>query len=184
VPPTAHTRLPRWLRILRSRPRLLICNAVGVALTLLMPAAWVPDGPSRGLLGWNAGALLYLTLAWQMVRDAGIERMRQRALEQDEGRKLMLMLMLMLVLVAVLAAVGTQLSSVKDFHGVQKSLHIGLAAFTVLSAWAFTQTMFTLHYAHGFYAERHHHRADPLQFPGTADPDYADFFCFACVIGT
>jgi uncharacterized membrane protein len=44
--------------------------------------------------------------------------------------------------------------------------------------------MFTLHYAHGFYAERHHHRADPLQFPGTADPDYADFFCFACVIGT
>jgi hypothetical protein len=42
------------------------------------------DGLARAA-GWNAGALLYLTLAWQMVRDAARAH-APRALEQDEGR--------------------------------------------------------------------------------------------------
>jgi hypothetical protein len=68
----------------------------------------------------------------------------------------------------------------KDFHGVQKSLHIGLAAFTVLSAWRSRRrcSPCTMH-----TAERHHHALTRCSFRH-ADPDYADFFCFACVIGT
>ena len=59
-----------------------------------------------------------------------------------------------------------------------------LAAFTVFTAWLFTQVLFALHYAHDFYLCRVRGAQDPLTFPGTADPSYADFFHFACVIGT
>jgi uncharacterized membrane protein len=44
--------------------------------------------------------------------------------------------------------------------------------------------LFALHYAHDFYLARIRGEQDPLGFPGTPDPDYSDFFHFACVIGT
>ncbi len=54
----------------------------------------------------------------------------------------------------------------------------------MLTSWLFTQVLFAQHYAHDFYAARSHGGPDPLQFPGTPDPGYGDFFHFACVIGT
>ena len=83
---------------------------------------------------------------------------------------------------ALLSADG--LAAVKDLHGIDKTRHVALAAVTVVSAWLFTQTLFALHYAHDFHAARARGLPDALQFPGTEHPDYADFFYFACVIGT
>jgi uncharacterized membrane protein len=86
--------------------------------------------------------------------------------------------------VAVLLAVGTQLAQVKDMHGPARGAHMGLAALTVVTSWLFTQVLFALHYAHDFYLARLRGTPDPLQFPGTDEPTYSDFFYFACIIGT
>ena len=56
-----------------------------------------------------------------------------------------------------------------------------LAAFTIVLCWAFTHTMFALHYAHDFYDQRGPEGG--LTFPGNEKPDYWDFVYFSLVIG-
>jgi uncharacterized membrane protein len=172
-----------WLRALRARPRLLASIATGVALWLLLPLVGARHAESRVLLAWNGGALLYLALVAHLVTSDDHERMRQRALRQDEGR-LAILVLVVVAAAAVLLAVGSQLAAVKNIEGFARSLHIGLAALTVLTSWFFTQVLFALHYAHDFYVARLRGRGDPLTFPGTAEPHYLDFLYFACVIGT
>ena len=138
---------------------------------------------TSALLAWNACALLYLGLALYMVWGDDTESMRRRALTQDEG-SFVVLAGVVLGAAAVLLAVNTQLADAKGMHGMQRTLHIALAALTVISSWAFTQLLFALHYAHDFYLARARKQPDPLGFPGTADPRYGDFIYFACVIGT
>lgn len=173
----------RLLRLLVARPRLWSSIAVGVATYLALPEALVHHAEARVLLGWNACTLLYLGLALHMVRRSDSERIQRRALHQNEGRILVLT-MVVVAAIAVLLAIGSQLSALKAMHGLTKTLHASLAAITVISSWLFTQTLFGLHYAHDFYAARSRGQPDMLQFPGTADPTYGDFFYFAAVIGT
>ena len=61
-------------------------------------------------------------------------------------------------------------------------LYVALAIGTVVLSWAFTHTIFALHYAHEFYGE-HGARKSGLQFPGEGQPDYWDFIYFSFVIG-
>ena len=173
----------RTLRGLRARPRLLSAIGFGVVVFLLLPLSVARQPATRALVAWNAGALLYLALVgWLAWRDDA-QGMRRRALHQDEGRGAVLALVV-LSSAAVLLAVGSQLASVKDLHGTVRTLHIGLAAVTVVTSWLFIQSLFALQYAHDFYATRQRQHVDALQFPGTADPGYRDFLYFACIIGT
>jgi len=170
-------------RAFKVRPRLawsgLAGGAVWLAGTRLLPlpaAAWT-------LIAWNAGALLYLALAWEMTHRTEVQTIRARSADQDEGATAILGLVV-LGAAAVLLAVGTQLAQVKGLHGTSKVAHIALAGLTVLTSWFFTQALFAIHYAHDFYGARLRGEPDPLEFPGTPDPNYADFFYFACIIGT
>jgi uncharacterized membrane protein len=169
--------------IITARPRLWSSAALGLVAYLLLPDAVVQHATSRVLLAWNACAWTYLGLALHMVLRSDRHQMKRRAAQQSEGRVLVLT-MVVVAAVAVLLAVGSQLSNVKDLAASAKTPHILLAACTVLSSWLFTQTLLALNYAHDFYLARSVGHPDPLNFPGTADPTYGDFFYFACVIGT
>src|SRR5208282_440509 len=79
------------------------------------------------------------------------------------------------------------LHDLKDLRPAQAGVHVMLAALTILLSWFFMNTMFALHYAHGYYGD-----ADPssdyratggLVFPGHPEPDYWDFLYFSFVIG-
>lgn len=185
-PPRGARWLPHprhWAGLVHTRPRLWGSVAVGVALYFAIPTAWVQAYGSRGLLAWNGGALLYLLLAWRMARRADARGIAARALQQDEGR----VLVLLLVVAAagmVLLAIGSQLVAAAGLTGQLRSAHLGLAALTLATSWLFTQLLFALHYAHDFYAARQRGLPDVLDFPGTHEPLYSDFFYFACVIGT
>ncbi len=178
--------LPRHtilIRALVARPRLLISVAFGVAIALLLPQAIVQHAITRLIIGWNAGAILYLGLATQMMFGSNHERMRKRALRHDDGR----LAVLSLVVVAALMSIGAivaELAVVKDLHGTLRYAHAGLAGLTIVTSWAFTQVMFALHYAHDYYSAETNGSAGGLDFPGGHAPDYGDFFYFACVIGT
>ncbi len=172
-----------FVRILRGHARLWAAAASGAALYALLSLLRLGEPATRALLAWNAVAVLYLLLVLHMAWGASPALMQRRAVRQGEGRVLVLALVV-LAAVAVLLAVGSQLALVKALQGPARMPHIVLAAFTVLSAWLFTQALFAVSYAHDFYLARAIGRADVLLFPGTKEPTYGDFFYLACSIGT
>jgi uncharacterized membrane protein len=72
---------------------------------------------------------------------------------------------------------------VKDMAGWMKAGHLLLVAATVLSAWTFLQVMFGLHYAGVYFMPRKGGVAGGLEFPGTPQPGWMEFFYQAFVVG-
>lgn len=177
----SHWPLP--FQVVRARPRLATSALIGVLVACSLPESWVPHAITRAILGWNTGALLYLLLAAHMMFGGSHERMRLRAREQDEGRWVVLGTVMATAVVSLIAVV-IQLTVARDSHEAAKVFHIGLATLTIVTSWAFTQTMFALHYAHDYYLAEERGFPKGLEFPGNHPPDYGDFLYVACVIGT
>lgn len=173
----------RIYRQLRARPRLFIAAGLAIAVGALLPAELARHAVTRLLIAWNAGTWLYVLLAAVMMVRSSEHHMRWRAQIEDDG-KLAIMALVVVSGIASLVAIAGQLGVVKEAHGLAKLAHIALAGATVLSSWAFVQVMFTLHYAHDYYAAIARGLPPALQFPGDATPGYGDFFYFAAVIGT
>ena len=174
---------PLLLRLVVARPRLFACALIGVLTVLLLPASLARHEVTRLIIGWNFGAGLYLIFALRMMFWSSHERMRTRALQQDDGRLVILFLVVLAAIMSI-GAIVAELAVAKDMQAGQRTGHIVLAALTILSSWAFTQVMFALHYAHDYYANELRGNAGGLLFPGGHAPDYGDFLYFACVIGT
>ena len=174
---------PKLARIVLARPRLFACMLLGLVTAFAIPASQLAHPLTRGIVAWNACALAYLLLTWQMMFWSPEERMRERAVLHDDGRRLILALVV-LVAIGALAAIVAELSLAKGLHDSERYWHVALVVATLLSSWAFTQVMFATHYAHDFYAAQLRGAEGGLDFPGEPAPDYADFLYFACVIGT
>ncbi len=177
------TGLPVFLRFILSRPRLFSSILVGIMIAIFLPKSLALHDVTRAIIGWNIGAWLYLALAARMMFWTSHEKMRTRAIEQDDGKFVVLGMVIVAAVVSI-GAIVAELSVVKDMHGMLRSAHITLAILTILSSWAFTQVMFALHYAHNFYIAKERYNSGGLEFPGLTAPDYSDFLYFACVIGT
>lgn len=171
------------IKVIVARPRLFICILVGVFTASFLPQQWVQQLATKVIIGWNVGAGLYLILALRMMFWSTHERMRSRALTQDDGRVLVPLLVVTAALMCVTAIVA-ELALVKDLTGQLRHAHIALAALTIATSWAFTQIEFALHYAHDYYMTDADGTHGGLSFPGEPAPDYADFLYFASIIGT
>jgi uncharacterized membrane protein len=169
--------------MIRSRPRLFGSMLIGVTAVALIPDHLALHGITRAIIGWNVGTWIYLMLAAHMMFRTSPERIRTRALAQDDG-KFIVLGMVVVAAIASLGAIFAELAVVRDVHGMLRYAHISLTVLTILSSWVFTQVMFALHYAHEFYFAVANGRAGGLQFPGEMEPDYGDFLYFSCVIGT
>ena len=169
--------------VLRLRGRLLLMLAVVGVLGATLPVTWVPHALTRWLLAWDIGVALYVALATVMMWRSSHSHMRQRARQIDERGQVILAFVVVSA-IASLAAIGGELSLARQLHGAARSAHVALAGATVFIAWAFNQLMFTLHYAHQYYAALEQGSTPGLAFPQDDAPDYADFFYFAAVIGT
>lgn len=174
---------PRALRPIAARPRLFCGALIGVATLLILPSSLALHAITRVLIGWNVGVGLYLLLAAHLMFWSTHARMRSRALQQDEGRRLVLALVVTSALMS-LGAIVAELAVVSQMHGALRAGHIGLTVLTIVFTWAFTQVMFALHYAHDYYACELRGTPGGLLFPGGQAPDYGDFLYFSCVIGT
>lgn len=171
------------MRLILARPRLLSCFVTGIVTAWLLPPALAQQAVTKAIIGWNVGACLYLVLAARMMFWSSHARMKTRALQQDEGRILVLTFVVAAALMCI-GAIVAELAVVKELKGTLRYAHIMLAALTIASSWAFTQVMFALHYAHDYYATEVRGGHGGLDFPGGHAPDYGDFLYFACVIGT
>ena len=177
------TRFLAFLSFIFSRPRLFSSVLVGFIVAIFLPKSFALHEVTRAIIGWDVGALIYLALAAQMMFWTSPEKMRTRAIQQDNGKFLVLG-MVIVAAVVCLGAIIAELSVVKDMHGMLRTAHISLAILTILSSWTFTQVMFALHYAHNFYIAKEYSNSGGLEFPNLTTPDYTDFLYFACVIGT
>jgi uncharacterized membrane protein len=175
-----HDRRPKIVRIAKARPRLFIAVAIGLAViaALMLLTDW--RIACILLVGWDVCAGLYLALALHLMAKADVHRMRRQARLQDEGQIMILVLTAAAALVS-LAAIFVLLST---SHGNTRGMaDIILASVTILISWAFTHTMFALHYAHEYYDENGG-KGGGMQFPGgEREPDYWDFMYFSFVIG-
>ncbi len=174
---------PTFMRLIITRPILFSSILTGILVALLIPNDLASHKITRAIIGWNVGAFLYLILAARMMFWTTHEKIRTRAIAQDDGKYVVLGMVIVAAIVSI-GAIVAELSVVKDMHGMLRSAHVTLAILTILSSWAFTQVMFALHYAHDFYVAKDTGQSGGLAFPGSSTPDYSDFLYFACVIGT
>jgi uncharacterized membrane protein len=174
-----HRRLPKYLRIVRARPRLFMCGAFGLlVLAGLMFTNW--RIAVRLLVAWDVAVALYLALVLHLAVAADAHHIRRRARLQDESR----IAILVLTAVAALASLGAIFALLgSSGENTRRTIDLFLATITIVISWAFTHTMFALHYAHEFYDENGG-KGGGMSFPGDdAEPDYWDFLYFSFVIG-
>ena len=124
-----------------------------------MVAAYIPlqlgvdiREATRLLIAWNVGAWAFLILIVHMVTDPRREA-SVWSRPEDENQWVLVVLGIVASL-AAMAAIVWELGPVKTMAGWEKAGHLTLVGLTVLSAWAFLQVMFALHYA-GVYFQRH-----------------------------
>jgi uncharacterized membrane protein len=166
--------LRRWMRVVRARPRLFLSIVLGAVVGVFLPAEW--RVATRALVAWDVAIGLYLVLACQLMTNCDHNRIKLRSAHQDEGR----ITILVLVVASALASLFAILAELGGDH--RDPAHLVLAAVTILLSWAFTHTIFALHYAHEYYDEKTH-KGGGLNFPGADPPDYWDFMYFSFVIG-
>src|SRR3954447_1964493 len=176
-----NSRRPRsFWRLVRTRPRLFISAALGLAvLALTFPIFdWRPV--TKLLVGWNVGIGLYLILAFSLMARSDVHRIRRRAANQDEGS----IALLVLIVVAAMASLAAIFSELATTGGAARQpMQLLLATSTIVLSWAFIHSMFALHYAHEFYGNGRDGIVGGISFPDDNEPDYWDFCYFAFTIG-
>src|SRR5215470_17855888 len=137
--PAHPRRLPYVIRVIRARPRLFLSALGGAAVIGLLPADL--RFPTRLLIGWDVGVAVYLVLAYVLIAQSDVARIKRRAATQDDGR----FAILVLTAAAALASLGAIVAELGSAS--RQPMDLVLAALTIVLSWAFTHTMFALHYA-------------------------------------
>ena len=164
------------LRSLRARPRLSLSAAIFVLVAGALAWSGMEVAPAL-LLGFDAGAAVFLGGMLGLFNKASTQNMRQQARVQDAGRWGILWSAIGVTGV-VMVALGTELHAARS-GGV---LPLAVAGASIVLSWLFINVMFALHYAHGFYGD-YGSQHQGLDFPGKNEPDYWDFAYFSIVIG-
>lgn len=160
----------------RGRPRLMASVGVFVLAVGLMLALGTRPVLAL-LLGFDVATLIYMILLAMLFNDATPQVMRTQACQQDSGRWGFLWAAIFLSVI-VMVSLGAELHGERE-GGTPAYV---LAAVSIVLSWLFMNSMFALHYAHGYYGDYGKKHAG-LEFPDTPQPDYWDFAYFAIVIG-
>jgi uncharacterized membrane protein len=179
-----HRKVPA---IVRLHIRLVVSALIGVALFgVLMQLGQPARITTRALIAWNVGAICYLaTVLWLVLR-CNLDRLRERAAEDDEGAPLILVITVVAAVVSLIS-IFAELGAARADKGGWLSPALALS--TVIVSWLLIQSIYAIHYAHEFYGEAEGGLKGGLKFPADgpdADeqhPEYWDFIYFSFVIG-
>jgi uncharacterized membrane protein len=165
------------IRQLAHHSRLLLSAATASVVFFLLPDHWA--ALTRLLVSWNVGVPLFLILAFRLMTGLNAQQIGDRYKEEDETAPVILCISVVGAILAVVSIVAF-LSMLHRVSPAERSLHIALAALTVVDSWILIPTMFTLHYADMFYSATPDDR--PLRFPDTSLPVFWDFAYFSFTI--
>jgi uncharacterized membrane protein len=176
-----------FMRILRSfdaHQRVLAAIAVGAVVFL--STSGLHRLALQIILTWNAFAFTIILLCWIRIIFTDVRTVLRSAKLQDAGRTAIFLFVIAAACTS-LFAVAVQLGTAKGLHGRALTGHILLAAGTVVCSWFLVHTVFTMHYAHGYYRQAETaggiEKGHGLDFPGKREPDFLDFAYFSFVIG-
>jgi uncharacterized membrane protein len=171
--------MKRLGRHLRAHPQLLSALVAGIAVAWLVPG--LVRITERVIVGWNAGAWLYLALVGAMMWRADQSQLKRIAVAHAEGATVALGIVIAASLCTVVALV-LELTAIKA-QGLQESwAYMLLAASTMTCSWLMLPVIFALNYASQYY-----HRTQPggLHFPAAEagfEPNYSDFLYLSFAI--
>ena len=155
-------------------PRFLIFVALLVAG---MGAAVPLLGAGRGIMAaFDVASTVFLLSLAPLFRHGEAAQMRKTSQANDANRTLLLGFTAVVTLV-ILVAVGAVVKESQD------ALATTLVVATLVLAWLFSNVIYTLHYAHLYYASDGGGDAGGLSFPECDQPDYWDFFYFSVTLG-
>jgi uncharacterized membrane protein len=167
-----------------ARHRLVLGLVAGV-LVFLISRGYLRFA-SAEIAGWNAFAVVILTLDWLTIWTTPLRKIRELAQQQDLSRFL-IFLFVVVTACAALFAVGFLVSVKKSQTGTHFGIHVMLTLSTVIFSWMLVHTVYGLRYAHAFYGDSDEPGVNPhaggLIFPGNRPPDYFDFAYFSFVVG-
>lgn len=153
---------------------LLFIAAITIGLFFAIPALGLHTGV---MVAFDAGASIFLLSVLPLLRHRSND-IRRSASRNDANRLLLLFLTIAVSLV-VLAAVASEL-----MQGETPAMRsIILIVGTLVLCWVFSNTIYTLHYAHLYYRAGDGGDAAGLEFPKEPEPDYWDFVYFAFCLG-
>jgi len=185
------TTTPRALPpFLTARGRLLAALLLGLAFYGVTALPGLADRlgtlPLRIALAWDVVAIVYLTLAFIMMRNPDRARIRWRAKVIDIKLPEIVAIVTLAGLFS-LFAVGIVLAKARGLPIEERMVHSAVGVITVVLSWVALHTIFAVHYAHIFYdpAEQPGPKnvRGGLDFPDEKEPDYWDFVYFSVVIG-
>jgi uncharacterized membrane protein len=179
----AVSAVPYVLRVLLSRPMLWLSLVLGVAVAWLVPPQADQPWLTQALLGWNAGAGVFLVFVARQFFGPPRSSARVLAMLQQDGRLLCMALAVMAALLC-LAAVVAELAMARDLTGTSRLAAMALAALTFATAWAFTQVMFAMHYAQAYFHAQVQATPAVFHFSDARVANYRDFLVLAISLGT
>ncbi len=141
---------------------------------LFSPTHWADSAA----MAFDAAALVFLLSLVPLVRFSEAEGMRGHSAANDANRGVVLVLTTLLAF-AVMAAIAGEMEAARQGEPAAIAKLIG----TLLLIWLFANSIYALHYAHIFYAQRDGTDVGGLSFPETTTPDYRDFAYFAFTLG-
>lgn len=174
---------PGGIRGAGARSRLLTSLALGLVAgvgTAATPAGW-----QLGLLvGWMAGAALYVAWMWFTIWPLDGSATKQHATREDPGQKSADAAVLTAA-VASLGAVGLFLGTGSSGGGSSgsgsgKVVEAVLTVLSVALAWAMVHTLFTVRYARIYYGDE---PGGGIDFNQDEDPRYSDFAYLSFTLG-
>ncbi|WP_295527867.1 DUF1345 domain-containing protein [uncultured Pseudacidovorax sp.] len=171
----------RHFRHVNGTQRLTYGGLAGVAVAGLCIAGGMAARPA-GLLGWCAAVAAYLGWAVWQARIFDAAQVKARARSLDPPGPIILAIVSAAILSSVIA-IGLLLQQVKQLGGVERGAHIVLGMVALAGSWLMIHTVYAFHYAHRYYRDDGTPDEGGLDFPGKADPDYADFMYYAFVVG-
>ncbi|ALM84821.1 DUF1345 domain-containing protein [Bordetella sp. N] len=165
------------LPFFHAHRRLMLCAVLALAAGV---GAYVLKAPLSlaALLGFDAGALVFLLTTARAFMQSDPKSMRVRARQQDVGRFGVLWSSVALSCM-IMVALWVEL---RGQNGLNGALDMLAAAVTIVLSWLYMNMIFALHYAHTYYGHRSSMQKG-LDFPGDEEPDYWDFAYFALVLG-
>jgi uncharacterized membrane protein len=131
-------------------------------------------------MGFDFAALVFIISLWPLFAQCSVEVLRRHSRDNDANRMLVLVVTT-LVTLAAMAAITGELPRAQQGDYLAMTKLVG----TLLLIWLFANLVYTLHYAHFYYASDSANGGDVggLDFPGTKIPDYRDFAYFSFTIG-
>jgi uncharacterized membrane protein len=156
--------------------RVLLAASVGVAAGGVAALLTLPQ--AAALIGWDAGAAVFLVWVWFSVARLDPEATGRMAVLEDTSAPLADVLVLSAG-VALLAAVGLALLRAGHANGGTKAYLIGVGVLSVVLSWAAVHTVFTLRYARLYYDGTE----GGVDFNENERPTYLDFAYLAFTIG-